>query len=202
VDTLPADLLTPQAVYLKLSAGSGNSFLLESVEGGETLSRYSFIGADPDFTAEGNDRSVSVSSSNGKSEIPVPMIKFLRDHFCKYRVHQDETLPSFVGGAIGTFNFDCSSWFEPSLMNSGDGDDRSSMMFYRSVVAFDHAKQVIRIITLVFTDEAAGDDVELRVLLDNADRQNQRVRARLESSTIGLPSAGTDNNPAPACSNC
>ena len=201
VDTLPADLLTPLAVYLKLSAGSESSFLLESVEGGETLARYSFIGADPDFTAEGNDRSVSVSSSNGKSEIPVPMIKFLRDHFCKYRVHQDETLPSFVGGAIGTFNFDCSSWFEPSLKKSGDNSDRSSMMFFRSVVAFDHAKQVIRIITLVFTDEADDDGAELRALFDDANRQNKRIRTRLETGTIDLPSTESNQNFTPAISN-
>ena len=47
VDTLPADMLTPIAVYLKLSANSHNSFLLESVEGGASLARYSFIGTDP-----------------------------------------------------------------------------------------------------------------------------------------------------------
>ena len=45
VETMPADLLTPLAVYLRLSAGAANSFLLESVEGGKSLARYSFIGA-------------------------------------------------------------------------------------------------------------------------------------------------------------
>ncbi|MBL8180836.1 MAG: hypothetical protein JNL64_04425 [Blastocatellia bacterium] len=45
VVTMPADLLTPLAVYLKLSARHGDSFLLESVEGGRSLARYSFIGA-------------------------------------------------------------------------------------------------------------------------------------------------------------
>ncbi|HBR56728.1 MAG TPA: anthranilate synthase component I, partial [Blastocatellia bacterium] len=45
VETLPADLLTPLAVYIKLASTAPNSFLLESVEGGESLARYSFIGA-------------------------------------------------------------------------------------------------------------------------------------------------------------
>ena len=201
VDTLPADLLTPLAVYLKLSVNSENSFLLESVEGGETLARYSFIGADPEFTAVGDNRKVSVSSDKEKTEIPVPMIQFLRDHFGKHRVHKDESLPRFVGGAIGTFNFDCSSWFEPSLKKSGESDDRSSMMFFRSVVAFDHAKQVIRIITLVFTDEAGGDDAELLTLFDSAKRQNKRIRTRLDSGTIDLPSFKSNKNVPPASSN-
>ena len=49
---MPADLLTPLSVYLKLSAESKNSFLLESVEGGKSLARYSFIGADPDAMSD------------------------------------------------------------------------------------------------------------------------------------------------------
>ena len=49
VATMPADLLTPLAVYLKMSANAANSFLLESVEGGRSLARYSFIGADPEI---------------------------------------------------------------------------------------------------------------------------------------------------------
>ena len=52
VETMPADLLTPLSVYLKLSANSKNSFLLESVEGGTSLARYSFIGADPETIYE------------------------------------------------------------------------------------------------------------------------------------------------------
>ena len=47
VETMAADLLTPLAVYLKLAETSEHSFLLESVEGGRSLARYSFIGADP-----------------------------------------------------------------------------------------------------------------------------------------------------------
>ena len=101
VDTLPADLLTPLAVYLKLSADAENSFLLESVEGGETLARYSFVGVDPEFVVNGNDTRVSVVSDSGVEEFDSGLIEFLRTHFAKNRVHQDESLPSFIGGAIG-----------------------------------------------------------------------------------------------------
>ena len=53
IDTMPADLLTPLAVYLKLAKAGRNSFLLESVEGGVNLARYSFIGVDPQMVVQG-----------------------------------------------------------------------------------------------------------------------------------------------------
>ena len=55
IETMPADLLTPLSVYLKLSVESTNSFLLESVEGGKSLARYSFIGADPESVLRSNE---------------------------------------------------------------------------------------------------------------------------------------------------
>ena len=60
IDTIPADLLTPLSVYLKLSMGAKDSFLLESVEGGENLARFSFIGAEPEFVVRGNDRATTI----------------------------------------------------------------------------------------------------------------------------------------------
>lgn len=188
VDTLPADLLTPLAVYLKMSTRSKNSFLLESVEGGETLARYSFIGADPEFIATGNDESVRVAANSGTTEHAVPMIQFLREHFGKYQVHQDESLPSFIGGAIGSMNFDCVSWFEPCLKQTGHTDDEASLMFFRSIVAFDHAKQLIQIISLVFTDEAEGSDSKLKALFESAATNNRILRSILENGETVLPS--------------
>src|SRR5215218_718564 len=100
IDTMPADLLTPLAVYLKLSAASENSFLLESVEGGESLGRYSFIGADPHFVARGDHRSTTVIAGSENKVIEQPMFEFLRSHFVDHKVERPEDLPPFVGGAI------------------------------------------------------------------------------------------------------
>src|SRR5688500_7172817 len=81
IETLPADLLTPLSVYLKLAHGSSNSYLLESVEGGETLARYSFIGVDPVSVVSGNEGSVKVRDKNGETEHSISMWEFLREHF-------------------------------------------------------------------------------------------------------------------------
>jgi len=201
VDTLPADLLTPLAVYLKLSLDAANSFLLESVEGGETLARYSFVGVDPEFVVTGNDSHVSIMSEVGTEELDSGLIQFLRTHFAKNRVHQDESLPSFIGGAIGSMNFDCSSWFEPTLKKDVETDDVSSLMFFRSIVAFDHAKQVISIISLVFTDEADGEEAGLNNLFHSAKINNEKIRQRLETGDIRLPVSDSKIQPGPASSN-
>lgn len=156
---MPADLLTPLTVYLKLSANSPNSFLLESVEGGTNLARYSFIGADPYKVAVG-----------GKD-----VFNELRDHFCEYMATSDADLPSLIGGAIGYFSFDCCEWFEPSLGVSNDAGE-CAFMFFRSIVAFDHVRQLVKIISLVF-DDASSDK---HASITDAERRNSEIKKLLE----------------------
>ncbi len=200
IATLPADLLTPLGVYLKLSANGSNSFLLESVEGGESLARYSFIGADPEMIVTGNDCETTVRNQNGTTIFGMPMMSFLRDHFAKKTVAESDDLPSFIGGAIGFMGFSCAGWFEPSLKirtkNLGQ-ENEAAFMFFRNVVAFDHAKQVIKIVSLVFTDEA-GDEDSLREMFESAQQGCSRMRDLLESNqpfalplnNIGNPAGG------------
>src|SRR3954467_6240591 len=102
VETMPADLLTPLAVYLKLAENSDHSFLLESVEGGRQLARYSFIGADP----------VEVVSGGLEA---FERVRNHLDSLSSIGVQDDAELPPFIGGAIGYLGFDACEWFEPTL---------------------------------------------------------------------------------------
>lgn len=154
VETIPADLLTPLAVYLKLSSHSTHSFLLESVEGGENLARYSFIGADPDRTIEGGQEAFAQ----------------LRRHLAENRVLADGELPAFIGGAIGSIAFDACEMFEPTLAGGKPAADTLSLMIFTSVIAFDHAQQKIKIITVAPEGEH-----------DKAKRRNVEIRSVLES---------------------
>jgi anthranilate synthase component 1 len=165
IDTMPADLLTPLGVYLKMSRAGAESFLLESVERGESVGRYSFIGVDPRAVDVGDLSSADPGQS---------LFTRLRAHFDAFEVQRDEELPPFVGGAIGYLGFDCAGWFEPKVR--GDGTPPAELMFFDSVIAFDHAKQVIKIITL-----AKREDREVAV-----DR-NTRVRRALETGETNLP---------------
>src|SRR5947208_1152589 len=123
IETMPADLLTPLSVYLKVSKGSSHSFLLESVEGGESLARYSFIGANPDFTLSGNDRNSKVMTADNETRSQdVGVFDFLREHFASQNLAGEEPESLFAGGAIGYLGFRCLEWFEPSLQTSSQGD--------------------------------------------------------------------------------
>lgn len=192
IETIPADLLTPLAVYLKLAKEESESFLLESVEGGESLARYSFVGVNPRFSVSGNNRQVRLRDAAGESVMDVSMVRFLRDHFDKYRLHEADDLPSFAGGAIGSLGFSCSAWFEPSLGKCIDSQaSEAEFMFCRTVVAFDHAKQVIKIVSLAFTDEADGDPQRLEEIYNAAITANRELREILENGVLELPPGGS-----------
>ncbi|MCH8321126.1 MAG: LLM class flavin-dependent oxidoreductase, partial [Acidobacteria bacterium] len=87
-----ADLLTPAAAFMRVSRGSERAFLLESVEGGEKMGRYSFIGVDPDQSFEGK---YAEFCSNFPEERP-----------------SDPDLPPFTGGAVGAFCYEMVREFE------------------------------------------------------------------------------------------
>ena len=156
---MPADLLTPLAVYLKLSANSTHSFLLESVEGGKSLARYSFIGADP------------VEVLSGGQDV----YRQIREHFATHFAEVDQELPAFIGGAIGYLGFDACEWFEPSLGGENDAGE-CAFMFYRSIVAFDHARQVIKIVSLDLDAEP-----------EKAAARNAQIREILEEPNVPMP---------------
>lgn len=188
IETMPADLLTPLAVYLKLAEDGTESFLLESVEGGETLARYSFVGVDPWFGISGNNERLVRRDASGSTVIEMPMVDFLRDHFQRYRLNEREDLPSFAGGAIGSLEFGCAAWFEPSLAKCIDpGEHEAELMFCRTIVAFDHAKQLIKIVSLAFVDEANGELEQLKCAYDSAASEVLAIRDKLGSGTLNIP---------------
>jgi anthranilate synthase component 1 len=201
VETMAADLLTPLAVYLKLAEKSEHSFLLESVEGGRQLARYSFIGADPVEVVTGGREAY----------------ERLKEHFASLTAglpESDIELPPFIGGAIGYLGFDACEWFEPSLAGGGDASEACSFMFYRSIVAFDHAKQVIEIISLeteggnLSDSEGVGGEQYSSVNTlptgrVSASDRNAAIRSILEESlpnwplAHGTPHAGGSDKAAP-----
>ncbi len=188
VHTLPADLLTPLAAYLKISNSATHSFLLESVEGGENLARYSFLGANPFMIADGDFQKTNVSKNGASEVLSVPFFEFLREHFSKNELYFDIDNPVFTGGAIGYFGFSAVEWFEPTLKQPRQTENNSLpeslFMFYRTIVAFDHARQLIKIISLVFTEEAGGEAEKLEKLYKNAVSQNETLIEKLEGENF------------------
>jgi anthranilate synthase component 1 len=120
------------------------------------------------------------------------MFDFIRDHFREVSSNGGPDLPSFIGGAIGYLDFSCVEWFEPSLKREIAADaPQAAFMFFRSIVAFDHAKQVVKIITLV-------DEGEETV---NGRQRNDQIRNRLENFSFKRQKGKTPDRSAKVVSN-
>jgi anthranilate synthase component 1 len=111
-----ADLDTPLSLYLKL-ANRSNTYLLESVEGGERFGRYSFIGLAAQVRLRAVGRLVTVTHGDAvveKSQSADPL-QFVREFLSRYRVAELPGLPRFCGGLVGYFGYDTVRWIEPKL---------------------------------------------------------------------------------------
>ncbi len=179
-DTYTADLLTPVGAYLRMANGAKYSFLLESVEGGENMARYTFVGANPNevFRARGRNCTLESEGKKTHSEEDQDPIEQLRRLTRRYRPVRMPGLPPLTGGAIGYCAYDMVRLVE-DIPASGRDDlslDDCVMMFYLGLVAFDHVRHRICIIRNVFTDGPGG----LRSKYDAAVEDIRRTRQALE----------------------
>ncbi|HTV60125.1 MAG TPA: anthranilate synthase component I [Verrucomicrobiae bacterium] len=184
-DTFTADLLTPVGAHLRLARKAKYSFLLESVEGGETIARYTFAGSNPDEVFRARGRRCVLESGGKRTEFESDPIEELRRLTGRYRPVPVPGLPPLTAGAIGYFAYDMVRLLE-RIPDTGRDDlhlDDCVMMFYRGLVAFDHVQHRVWVIHNVFT-EAPGS---LRAKYDAAVRQISGTRRALEGA---LPRAG------------
>lgn len=150
-----ADLETPVSAYLKTACGP-YSFLLESVEGGERIGRYSYIGSEPKtiMTLKAGQGRVTYLDSGDQETFPViDPLEIIRDYLGKYRPVALPgflpKLPRFCGGAVGYLGYECASYFEriPVVENDDLGTPDAVIMFCDTVLVFDHVKHTIQVVT-------------------------------------------------------
>lgn len=150
-EIITADLLTPVMAYLKIRQSGKQSFLLESVEGSLNLARYSFIGVDPAKTIKNKGKKLFVK--DGKNEIILEKSIFhqLRDEIKGVKQAKLAELPSFTGGIVGFLGYENVMLIENTLkfnypeLNKFD----STFGIYKTILAFDHYKHQIILITNV-----------------------------------------------------
>ena len=167
---LHADLETPTSLYLKLR-GNGPSFLLESVEGGEQIARYSFIGVSPRARYVTRANQVTITSGEAVRTVVLDPgtdpTRFLESEMQRYRAEPVPGLPRFVGGMVGYLGYEAVRHFEPKLaplMAPSHLPDAIHLLS-DTVVAFDHARRSLFVIAHVIDgDEAAAhrklDEIE------------------------------------------
>ncbi len=179
-----ADLDTPLSVYLKL-AHTPNSFLLESVEGGETWGRYSIIGLPAAAVLTLRDGVCTVKSHAGEEVLagadPFAAIEGFRSRF---RVPELPGLPRFSGGLVGYFSHDSVGYIEPSLAEAG-GDDALGcpevcLLLAEELVVFDNLRGTVQLLVHAHADETDGYYVAQRRL----EELSARLRAPLSYPSL------------------
>jgi len=153
--TLNADRETPVTAFLRLAADEPECFLLESVEGGEKIGRYTFIGVRPYRTIVARGRSITITESRGRKKkarttVEADVFDTLKEALSGHTPARLSGLPPFTAGAVGFFSYDVIRQIEKLPRRAKDdlGMPDATLMFFDEVLAFDHVrKEMLLIIT-------------------------------------------------------
>jgi anthranilate synthase component 1 len=193
VRRLSADLLTPVSAFLKSREPGTYSFLLESVEGGERLARYSFIGKRPYQVVEARGKQTTLVryTSDGKedsrSELEGGFFAAMQEILDRYEEVVLPDLPRLRGGAVGFVSYDAVRLLEhidadgAELAETGYPD--ALFCFYSSILAFDHVRHQIILISNAMLN--GGDSVE--GAYDEATQNLERMEETILNGTFDRP---------------
>ncbi len=180
-----ADLETPVSAYLKIASGR-YSFLLESVEGGQHLSRYSFIGTDPYLTVRFEDGIAYANQQGYKQEIAYtdPLVT-LQSFLAPYQTVHVPGLPLFLGGAVGYLSYESVRHFEniPLAVNDPVGAPDGVYMFVDTMVVFDHLERRMKIVSHVHLDRETPIEKSYREATGRIDA----IVALLQDRQVNIP---------------
>ncbi|HEX7191089.1 MAG TPA: anthranilate synthase component I [Thermoanaerobaculia bacterium] len=166
VRELSADALTPLAAFNALAGGDTEAFLFESVERGENVGRYSFVGFDPRRTLR-FDRDTHDPA------------RLLRDELVPLRVYNEEKLPPFFGGAVGYFGYGVGCWSEriPDTCRDDISVPDAKLLFFDNVVVFDHVRQKMLVVANLFASDPHAS-------IEGANARIERALEKLRRASI------------------
>jgi len=164
VRTLPADLHTPVSIYLRLRGRSSHTFLFESVEGGERLARYSFVGADPRAVVRSWDDRIEIERLRGPragttEERTGDVRDALRELQRRAPLVETPGLPRFLGGAVGFFAYDSVRLQEAIPRTNPDplGTPDVDLAIHDTIVAIDHLRSLVHLVTIGEVEVGSAD---------------------------------------------
>lgn len=180
---LYSDTLTPVSAFCK-AGWEGESFLFESVVGGEKVGRYSFLGGNPfqRIDAFGRDVEISCDGETTRMTVDDPLVT-LGEMISNYRSIPHPGLPRFLGGAVGFAGYDVVRYTEH--LPHPPEDDRQlpdlSFAFYDLMIVFDHIEKTILVVA-----HARSDAADLQAEYEAACHRVDELCAKLQSSPSGL----------------
>ncbi len=188
-----ADMETPVSVYLKLSSGTKSTgFILESVEGGTQIARYSFIGADTAGSVTLRDGELTTQGN-----LPVDLTSYedpldaVAAIIAPFGTMVDERLPRFTGGAVGFLGYDAIRRFEtrvPPHAEAGLGLPEAQFHIADTLVVFDHLERVLKVVSHV----RLADDRGLDAAYEDAVHRINDVIDRLNAPLPDYPVSGEE----------
>jgi len=199
VRRIMSDHLSPVLAYRRLVASddrSAPSFLFESVENGDEVGRFSFLGADPTLEIIAYEHEVKiVDHETGKEEKrtcqnPLELVREISKHWivASPLTMEDFPLPSFIGGWVGYAGYDTARYAELEALPFAKApiDDRNlpdlHMALYRTVVIFDHVAKIVHVVHNAMPD---ANDVE--GAWNHANKELDRVVALLQQDGENIP---------------
>jgi anthranilate synthase component 1 len=182
-----ADTETPVSVWMKLFKKRKYGFLLESVEGQDTVARYSFLGGDPfmTFSCRGTSWRVNGEERDSGERDPLGALRRL---LAAYKPVFVEGIPRFCGGAVGFFSYDSIRLREaiPDKNPKDDPLDDIFFGFYRDLIAFDNREHCLLLITNIIYKP--GDDIVKAYLdaLHRLDDSEEQMAASLQVTRLSV----------------
>lgn len=146
--SLTADLETPVSAFLRIAYGEPEAFLLESVEGGENVGRYTFMGIRPYKKVIAYGSQITTHTGDRIEHIEGDIFELLRDSLAGHTTARLPGLPPFTAGAVGFFSYDSVRLIEklPAIAKDDLGMPDACLLFFDTVLAFDHVKKEILVV--------------------------------------------------------
>jgi anthranilate synthase component I len=171
-----ADLETPVSAFLRAAWTERECFLLESVEGGEQVGRYTFIGLTPFKRIVARGREITITVGRKTIKIEGDIFAVLRDALSGHKPARIQGLPPFTAGAVGFFAYDAVRQIErlPNLAKDELHIPDAIMLFFDEVLAFDHVRKEIMLVVTADVSKGAATAV-----YDRAVKRLDRLEKRL-----------------------
>ncbi len=174
--TLMADLETPVSAFLRAAWTQRECFLLESVEGGEQVGRYTFIGFTPFKRITARGRRITITQGRKTTHLEDDVFTVLRDALSGHKPARLPGLPPFTAGAVGYFAYDAVRQIERLPAHAKDelGIPDACLLFFDEVLAFDHVRKEIWLV--VTADVSSGSAA---AAYDRAQKRLDRLEKHL-----------------------